>query len=53
MGNRSQPQLAKYIAKSMPEDDPGTCTGADAEKVAAFIFEAFYSPAAQARKKAP
>ncbi len=53
IGNRSLPQLAKYIAKSMPEDDPGTCTGPDAEKVAAYIFDAFYSPAAQARIKAP
>ena len=53
VGNRSLMQLAKYIAKSMPEDDPGTCTGADAEKVAAFIFDAFYSPAAQARNKTP
>jgi mono/diheme cytochrome c family protein len=53
IGNRSLPQLAKYIAKSMPEDKPGTCTGADAEKVAAYIFDAFYSPAAQARTKAP
>jgi hypothetical protein len=53
IGNRSLPQLAKYIAKSMPEDKPGTCTGADAEKVAAYIFDAFYSPAAQARIKVP
>lgn len=53
VGNRSLAQLAKYIAKTMPEDDPGSCTGADAEKVAAYIFDAFYSPAAQARKKAP
>lgn len=50
-GKRSQGQLAKYIAKSMPEDKPGTCTGSDAEKVAAFIYEAFYSPTAQARNK--
>src|SRR5438045_1943454 len=47
-GNRSLAQLTKYISKSMPEDAPGTCTGADAEKVAAYIFDAFYSPAAQA-----
>jgi hypothetical protein len=53
VGNRSLPQLAKYIARSMPEDAPGTCTGAEAEKVAAYIFDAFYSPAAQARIKAP
>src|SRR5437879_1929316 len=48
-GTKSAAQLTKVIAKTMPQDDPGTCTGADAEKVAAFIFEAFYSPAAQAR----
>jgi len=53
IGNRNLAQLAKYIAKTMPEDDPGTCTGADAEKVAAYIFDAFYSPAAQARIKTP
>jgi hypothetical protein len=53
IGNRSLAQLTRYIAKAMPEDDPGTCTGPDAEKVAAYIFDAFYSPAAQARIKAP
>jgi hypothetical protein len=37
----------------MPEDAPGTCKGPEAEKVAAYIFEAFYSPAAQARRKLP
>jgi mono/diheme cytochrome c family protein len=53
IGNRSLPQLSKYIARRMPEDAPGTCKGPDAEKVAAYIFDAFYSPAAQARIKAP
>jgi cytochrome c553 len=53
IGNRSLEQLSKYIAKKMPEDAPGTCIGPDADKVAAYIFEAFYSPAAQARNKAP
>lgn len=53
VGNRSLAQLAKYIAKYMPEDAPGTCTGPDAEKVSAYIYDAFYSPAAQARIKAP
>ena len=33
----------------MPADDPGTCTGPDAEKVAAFIHETMYSRAAQIR----
>ena len=53
VGNRSLLQLTRYIGKFMPEDAPGTCTGVDAEKVAAYIFDAFYSPAAQARIKAP
>ncbi len=53
VGNRSLPQLIKYISRAMPEDAPGTCVGPDAEKVAAYIFDAFYSPAAQARIKAP
>ena len=42
-GDRSVGQLAKYIAKSMPDDDPGSCEGEDAEKVAAYIYDAFYS----------
>jgi mono/diheme cytochrome c family protein len=53
IGNRSLPQLTKYIAKRMPEDAPGTCKWPEAEKVAAYIFDAFYSPAAQARINAP
>jgi mono/diheme cytochrome c family protein len=52
-GNRSLPQLARYIARSMPEDAPGTCKGPEAEKVAAYVFDAFYSPAARARRKLP
>ena len=42
-GNRSVAQLARLIAKSMPEDDPGKCVGEDAQKVAAYIYETFYS----------
>jgi mono/diheme cytochrome c family protein len=52
-GKKSLDQLTRYIAKSMPEDDPGKCTGKDAEKVAAYIFDAFYSPIAQARRRPP
>ena len=53
VGDRSVDQLAKFIAKTMPEDDPGTCVGEDAEKVAAYIYDAFYSKTAQARNKPP
>ena len=41
--------LAKLIAKTMPEDEPGTCVGPDAEQVSAYIYDAFYSKAAQTR----
>lgn len=49
VGDRSVQSLAKLIAKTMPEDAPKTCVGADAEKVAAYIYDAFYSPAARAK----
>ena len=35
----------------MPEDAPGECVGEDADKVAAYIYESFYSKTAQARNK--
>ena len=52
-GDRSVAQLSRLIAKTMPEDDPGTCVGPDADRVAAYIHEAFYSRAAQERNKPP
>jgi Protein of unknown function (DUF1592)/Protein of unknown function (DUF1588)/PA14 domain/Protein of unknown function (DUF1595)/Cytochrome C oxidase, cbb3-type, subunit III/Protein of unknown function (DUF1585) len=52
-GDRSVAQLARLIAKTMPKDDPGTCVGEDAEKVAGYIYDAFYSKAAQERNKPP
>jgi Protein of unknown function (DUF1592)/Protein of unknown function (DUF1588)/PA14 domain/Protein of unknown function (DUF1595)/Cytochrome C oxidase, cbb3-type, subunit III len=51
VGDKSVQELAKYIEKTMPEDDPGTCTGDDARKVAEFIHDAFYSTVAQARNQ--
>jgi cytochrome c553 len=53
VGKRSVAQLSRYIAKSMPEDDPGKCVGDDADKVAAYIYEAFYSKEARARNQPP
>src|SRR3954451_2446551 len=46
-GDRSVAQLARFIARTMPEDDPGTVVGEEAERVAAYIYEAFYSRTAQ------
>jgi cytochrome c5 len=48
-GNRSVESLTKRIARTMPDDDVGACVGDDAKQVSQYIFEAFYSPAAQAR----
>ncbi|HVE40318.1 MAG TPA: DUF1592 domain-containing protein [Planctomycetota bacterium] len=53
VGDRPLEKLAQYIAKTMPEDKPGTCKGDEAKNVAAYIFDAFYSRAAQARNKPP
>ena len=51
VGERPVAALSRLIAKTMPEDAPGECVGADADKVAAYIHESFYSKAAQARNK--
>jgi cytochrome c553 len=53
VGKRSLAQLTRTIAKTMPKDDPGKCVGPDAEKVAAYIYQTFYSKDAQARNKPP
>jgi cytochrome c len=53
MGDRSVAQLARLIAKSMPKDAEKKCTGEEAQKVAAYIYETFYSKMAQARNKPP
>jgi cytochrome c553 len=51
IGTRPLEKLAAYIAKNMPEDAPGKCVGDDAKNVAEYIYNAFYSPAAQARNR--
>ncbi len=48
-GDWARPKLARYIAKNMPDDHPGTLSTAEAEAVAGFVFDSFYSPAAQAK----
>ncbi len=52
-GELSQGDLAKLIAKTMPKKAPRKCTAEESRKVAAYIYDAFYSPAAQARNKPP
>lgn len=49
-GSQSVGQLARFIAQSMPPG-PKKCTGEDAKRVAAYLYDAFYSPLAQARHR--
>ncbi len=52
-GDRSAKALSKFIAKTMPEDNPGDCVGEEADSVAEFVYDRFYSKIAQARNKPP
>ena len=49
VGDWSVEKLTRYIAKSMPEDKPGTCTGPNADAVARYIHDTFYSREARAK----
>ncbi|HZP80806.1 MAG TPA: DUF1592 domain-containing protein [Chthonomonadaceae bacterium] len=49
-GTRSVGELARFIAQSMPPG-PRKCPAPDAQKVAAYIYDAFYSPLAQERNR--
>lgn len=50
-GDKSVAQLADLIAETMPEDDPGTLSAAEARAVAAYIHDAFYSRIARERNR--
>lgn len=50
IGNQSPTQLAGFIARQMPPG-PKKCSTADAKKVAEYLYDAFYSPVAQARNR--
>lgn len=50
-GDNSIPSLARRIERTMPEDNVGACVGEDAKQVAAYIYDTFYSPDAQARNR--
>ncbi|HEY2882687.1 MAG TPA: DUF1592 domain-containing protein [Pirellulales bacterium] len=51
VGDKSVAELAAYIEKSMPEDSPKKCTADEARQVADYLYNAFYSPVAQARNR--
>lgn len=50
-GDLSLGELTKYIVESMPEEDPDSCVGDEAAKVAKHVFDSFYSAKAQLRLK--
>jgi cytochrome c553 len=51
IGERSVAQLAKLIGKTMPEEDPGSLSAEEAQAVAAYVHETFYSVTARERNK--
>ncbi|MEY4132230.1 MAG: hypothetical protein RL592_288 [Verrucomicrobiota bacterium] len=53
VGEKSVSSLAKYIAREMPENDPGSLSLADATASAEYIHQAFYSAEARARNHPP
>ena len=53
IGDESVGQLATIIERTMPEGGPEECVAEDAQAVAAFIHQQFYSEAAQLRNRPP
>ncbi len=49
-GMRSIDELARVIDNTMPEDHPEECVGDEAQQVAEYIYNEFYSPVARQRK---
>jgi hypothetical protein len=52
-GSRSVEQLARLITRTMPKDAPKKCSPEDAEKVAGYVYNTFYSREARERNKPP
>jgi hypothetical protein len=50
-GSLSVAQLAELVAETMPVDDPGALTNEEAQAVAAYVHDAFYSPIARERNR--
>lgn len=49
-GERSVAELTRLIERTMPEGEPEACVAEEAELVARYIHQEFYSPAARIRK---
>ena len=46
-------ELSKYVIETMPEGDPESCVGEDADLVTAYLYQAFYSREAQLKNNPP
>ncbi len=53
IGDLAVSELADYISAAMPEGEPEACVAEDAEAVAAYIHEEFYSIIARVRNQPP
>ncbi|GAA5130121.1 PA14 domain-containing protein [Luteolibacter yonseiensis] len=53
IGERSLASLSRYIDKRMPEDHPELLDAEQSQRVAEYIYGAFYSPEARARNSPP
>ncbi|QDT55181.1 PA14 domain protein [Caulifigura coniformis] len=51
IGDRSLNELSKYIDDTMPKDEADSMNAEDSAAVAAYIYDAFYSPTAQFRNQ--
>src|SRR5215207_11329266 len=52
-GDKSLPQLAGVIDRTMPEGEPEKLDAEGSKRVAAYMYDAFYSPSAQAKLNPP
>lgn len=51
VGDRTVQELAQLISETMPDGEPEKCVGPEAERVARYIYDAFYSEIAQVRNR--
>ena len=51
-GKRSLAELVKLITETMPDEKPERCAGEEAEAVALYVFNEFYTPRANAPQAA-
>ncbi len=52
-GERALPSLARYIDRKMPEDEPELLNAEESQRVAEYIYGAFYSAEARAKSSPP